>query len=148
MKPPTDTRPIDERLERMRQDLKKDWRKHPELDWVQQSGRNLGGINLTAARVVDGSSFVEPKAQMHMIVTGLCAKGATLEVTLGQKKFTVTGDLEIKRPVFLKPGDPIHAIVLACGGEFISVRFSIHGYEIPVGGVNDAKTVVRELLEA
>ncbi len=132
-------------IAKMRAQLKKDWHAHPELDWCQKSGRNLGGLNLTAFRGADETSFGDSCSMTNMVVTGLVSKGATLDVTLGKKKFTVTGDREVKPPVFLKPGDPIHAIVLAKGGEPIAVRFSIHGYEMMLCDVHLVRQLVKEL---
>jgi len=135
-------------IAKMRAQLKKDWHEHPELDWCQKSGRNLGGLNLTASRGADETSFCDSRSMTNMVVTGLVSKGATLDVTLGRNKFVVTGDRAVKPPVFLKPGDPIHAIVLAKGGEPIAVRFSIHGYEMTPDRVYIAKQLVKEMSAA
>lgn len=135
-------------IAKMRAQLKKEWRKHPELDWAQKSGNNLGWLNLTTTRVADASSFFDAQSMVHSVITGLCAKGATLDIVLGKKKFIVMGDHEVKPPVFLKPGDPILAVVRAKGGEFVSVRFSTHGYEIVPEMVGAAKQVVKEMLKA
>lgn len=135
-------------INKMRSQFKKDWHKHPEIDWAQKAGTNLAGLNLTAFRGADASSFSDSQATVHMVVTGVCAKGATLDVILGKKKLTIEGDREVKPPIFLKPGDSIHAVVQGRGGEHIAVRFSIHGYEMMPHMVSEAKRLVKELQAA
>jgi hypothetical protein len=132
--------------EQVREQLKADWREHPELEWASLEAALDGDILVGDKPKMDRTTFCGGELLVNALITGLRTKGGAVQVFIEGKTFVVDGDLAIERPLFVERGDTIEVVVRGkCSGE---VRFSMHGYELPAMYVDDAKRVVTELLEA
>jgi hypothetical protein len=132
--------------EQVREQLKADWRKHPELEWASLDPALDGDVLVGDKPKMDRTTFCGDELLVDALITGLRAKGARVHVNIAGKPYLVDGDLAFTRPLFIKRGDKIRVTVRGkCSGE---VRFSMHGYELPAMYVDEAKRVVTELLEA
>lgn len=132
--------------EYVREQLKADWRKHPELEWASLDAAFDGDVLVGEHPKFDRTTFCGGELLIDAVITGLRVTGSSVNVSLAGKKYVLSSELAFKQPLFVKSGDKIEVVVRGkAAGE---VRFSMHGHEIAQSLIADVKRAVAELLEA